>query len=152
VEFLDVAFPHPAQLRLTTDSSQRLHLIDPGTLYFDDRFNEAFGAAQPVGLGEDLDAPHAIRRRRIGEPSHALLIVAERRHILQRVSDVGHRERWAGALPVEDPDRLCAPPDDVPRAKIAVADDLTRTERSRRQQPIMATGTEVSHDFVVRAK
>ena len=70
------------------------------------------GAAAAAGASDPAPVPVAA--------------VPERGQVVQRVRDVGAPGAHRGVLPVDQPDQPALPPDEVPGAQVAVADQLAR--------------------------
>src|SRR5205823_11596498 len=100
---------------------------------------------------EAPDVPAAVGRPWVAEPADALLVVAERGGVLQRVGHVEQGRGGPGVVPVDEPGDVAVAPDRVPRAEVAVADDLAGRAGPGAAGPHAGGGRAVAGDRVVVA-
>jgi hypothetical protein len=151
IKNVEVTSTDPGRLRLNPASSERFTGGKDGALLLDDARDDIVRNGDPVGVAEDIDTPSTIRAARIAQPADALLVVAKRRYVLQRVGNV--EEVWGGPgmVPVDEPNDVVTLKDAVPGPEVAMADDLSRRAGPRAARPHTVGRGPVAGDGVVVA-
>jgi len=93
-------------------------------------------AVSPYASGEDLQARTAIWHDCEVLPRQCSGVVTKWGGVLACVCDVVPAGAWGGEDPVEDPDRLVAIVDEIPRTEVVVAQQLERIRGLNRPRKI----------------
>jgi hypothetical protein len=147
---LEVAVAYPGRLRLYALAAERLATRQHEPLLLGDPVDDV-GNGDAIGFAKHVDPPSPVGSPGIAEPAKALGVVAKRRRVLQRVSEIKQRRCRAGMVEVEQAGGLPAAPDAVPRPEVAVADDLTRSAPARTAGPDALVRRAVTGDRIVIA-
>lgn len=94
-------------------------------------------------------APSTVRAAGIAQPADALLVVAKRRRVLQRVGHVEEGLGGSGVVPVDEPDDVVTLKDAVLGPEVAMANDLSRRAGPGVARPHTVGGRPVARDGVV---
>lgn len=148
-KLLQMTFFDPRGLRLVALLGQAPNSVDTLLLNRDHSIHQARGIGQTVGAGEHLEAAAPVGRLGIAQPAQAFSIVPKRGDVFEGVGDIMATRRRTSMVPVDDPDRSVAAPDDVPGAEVPMADHVITNHPRGRGRPTGRCGRTVFGDSIV---